>query len=59
MLLCFDSEEPNTCRALRLKNDEYNDLQASNFHKVFEIISLANTTYQHTSTTIANYKGTH
>ena len=58
MFFCFDIEEQNTCRTLTFKLDVIpNDGKDFDFDKDFEINSLPDSTYQHSLTTIANYKG--
>ena len=58
MFLCFDFEEQKTCRTLTFKSDLIpNDGKDFDFDKDFEINLLSDSTYQHSFTTIANYKG--
>ena len=58
IFLCFDFEEQNTCRALIPKNEKLSiNVHNIEFSQEFEVNYLPNTTYNHSSTTIANYKG--
>ena len=51
-------EEQNTCRAFTPKKESMtNDMNALNFNEAFEVSELPGSNYQHSSTTIANYKG--
>ena len=56
IFLCFDREQQNTCRGLTVKKDllSVTDFE---FDEEFEVRLLPETTYQHSSSTIANYKG--
>ena len=57
IFLCFDIEKKNICRTLTAKTEgSLIDAKDLNFD-YFEVGSIPNSTYPHSFTTIANYKG--
>ena len=60
IILCFDLNEQNLCRSFtRISNDALSEVTNFVSEAQFDLdkISIANSTYEHFTATIANYQG--